>query len=421
MASGIGYLTVKQVAEHWGVTVRQVQRLLIKDRIQGAKKLGNTYLIPVAATKPKDLRVRANRLEAATASLAKSAAVLPYNLLTETIVLPSKRTTWAGPVVPSYLTTTNDKVNEALQRQIEAEYAIFSGKPSLARDVLHSIEPSAETRLCRNTLGMYIAISLGDYTLYRQKRQELERVLEEIQDKTFYKLVELSLAMVDMGMLAPQLAPEWLKRGDVGGLPDKDKAFALYQQAKYLQGIGSFEQMFILCRTLLSLTVQEGCFTITEVYLRLLCALACTKHKELGAAEDWLMSALQLALPYDLIMPFAENFYALGTPLQQVLERNYPQYLDRINKLSARIYQNWTKFHNYYTQENITLLLTRRELQIAQLVVGHRSYKEIAAIEYISIGRLKNILQNIYNKLGVSSRKELWNHVVWNASEYEKK
>lgn len=74
-------------------------------------------------------------------------------------------------------------------------------------------------------------------------------------------------------------------------------------------------------------------------------------------------------------------------------------------------------FHNYYTEEKVTLLLTRKELEIAILAVEHISYREIAKRRYVSTGRVKNILQNIYNKLGISSRDELRQYVVWNTME----
>jgi len=50
------YITVKQVAEKWGVTMRQVQNLLKSKRIQGAIQPARDWLIPNDAEKPEDLR-----------------------------------------------------------------------------------------------------------------------------------------------------------------------------------------------------------------------------------------------------------------------------------------------------------------------------------------------------------------------------
>ena len=48
------YLTVTEIAEKWGVTPRQVQRLLAAGRIPFAKKHGKSYMIPADAKKPDD-------------------------------------------------------------------------------------------------------------------------------------------------------------------------------------------------------------------------------------------------------------------------------------------------------------------------------------------------------------------------------
>ena len=49
------YLSVKEVAYKWGITIRQVQKLCAAARIVGAKRLGEgkVWLIPDNADKPK--------------------------------------------------------------------------------------------------------------------------------------------------------------------------------------------------------------------------------------------------------------------------------------------------------------------------------------------------------------------------------
>lgn len=52
-----GYLTIKEVAEKWNVSVRWVQTLCATDKIDGAVKFGGVWAIPEGAKKPKDSRV----------------------------------------------------------------------------------------------------------------------------------------------------------------------------------------------------------------------------------------------------------------------------------------------------------------------------------------------------------------------------
>lgn len=50
------YLTVKEMAECWGITSRMVTVYCKENRIPGAMKKGNLWLIPSDAEKPDDNR-----------------------------------------------------------------------------------------------------------------------------------------------------------------------------------------------------------------------------------------------------------------------------------------------------------------------------------------------------------------------------
>lgn len=48
-----GYMTTKEAAEKWGISVRQVQNHCKNGRIIGVQRIGTNYLIPKDAIKPK--------------------------------------------------------------------------------------------------------------------------------------------------------------------------------------------------------------------------------------------------------------------------------------------------------------------------------------------------------------------------------
>ncbi len=50
------YISAIEVSEKWGVSLRQVQRLLADNRVPCAKKYGSSWMIPVDAEKPADQR-----------------------------------------------------------------------------------------------------------------------------------------------------------------------------------------------------------------------------------------------------------------------------------------------------------------------------------------------------------------------------
>lgn len=55
------YLSLKQTAEKWGITVRRVQVLCSQGRIPVATKIGYFWVVPKEAEKPRDQRIKSGK------------------------------------------------------------------------------------------------------------------------------------------------------------------------------------------------------------------------------------------------------------------------------------------------------------------------------------------------------------------------
>ncbi len=55
------YLSLRETAEKWGISIRRVQVLCNEKRIPGAKKIGSFWVIPENAEKPKDQRIKSGK------------------------------------------------------------------------------------------------------------------------------------------------------------------------------------------------------------------------------------------------------------------------------------------------------------------------------------------------------------------------
>ena len=55
------YITIQEAAEKWKITQRRVQVLCSTGRIDGAKRFGHAWAIPLTATKPDDARYKIDR------------------------------------------------------------------------------------------------------------------------------------------------------------------------------------------------------------------------------------------------------------------------------------------------------------------------------------------------------------------------
>lgn len=123
------------------------------------------------------------------------------------------------------------------------------------------------------------------------------------------------------------------------------------------------------------------------------------------------MEAINMALPHRFITPFAESIIALGGLVEQCLKESFPNHYDAVLGQCESATKNWITFHNLFTKDNITLILSLREYHIALLVAHHIPYAEIAEQYNTSVGRLKNIILEIYEKLFISGRDELAKYV----------
>lgn len=52
----LDYISVREVAEKWGISERRVQKLCEEKRIEGVMRFGHSWMIPKDAEKPNDLR-----------------------------------------------------------------------------------------------------------------------------------------------------------------------------------------------------------------------------------------------------------------------------------------------------------------------------------------------------------------------------
>lgn len=55
------YISTKEASEKWGICRRRIQVLCANKRIPGACRVGNTWIIPESAVKPKDERIKSGR------------------------------------------------------------------------------------------------------------------------------------------------------------------------------------------------------------------------------------------------------------------------------------------------------------------------------------------------------------------------
>lgn len=387
------FISTEKASEMWGVSLRQVQRLLAQDRIPGAKKYGRSWMIPRTAEKPADPRRQINQ------SQKLLSADLAQVIASTTIPMPL----YNPDAILDFVS------EERLRLQYDGELAYLRGCFEKTMRCFHATEGDNAARLRACPVAIAAAISLGDYHAYTKIKAYLKRWVET--DGHIGAFAELALDTAAVSVIAPNMASDWLKEGDLSALPAEAKPDALYLRAKYFQCLGDYKSMLAVAQTALTLCVSNQGITMPEIYLRVMCAVACYALDCQNEARQWLIDAMRMALPHGFITPFAEIVTALGGLVEQCLEQEFPDIYDAVISQWRRTWKNWIAFHNQFTKENITLVLTLREYHIALLVARRIPYVKIAEQYGVSVGRLKNIMTRIYSKLLISGRSELAKYV----------
>ncbi len=389
------YISTAEASEKWGVSLRQVQRFLADNRIHGVRKYGRSWMIPGDAEKPVDPR--------------REKKLLQKPLLSDLIYVFESTT---APMPVRHPDAILDTVKESrLKLQYEGELAYLRGDFEKTLRCYEATKGDDAARLRACPVAIPAAISLGDYRAYTQIETYLKGWTQAGKGSPFTAVAQLALATAAVSVIAPGMAPHWLKKGDFSALPAQAKSDALYLRAKYFQCLGEYKSMLAVAQTALTLCASDQGITIPDIYLRVTCAAACHALERDNEARQWLIDVMRIALPHGFITPFAELVTAMGGLVEQCLEQVFPHYYDVVINEWKRTWKHWIAFHNQFTRENITLMLSLREYHIALMVARHIPYAKIAKQYGISIGRLKNIMTRVYSKLLISGRDELTKYI----------
>ena len=71
------YLTVRETAKKWNLSVRMVHQFCTAGRIPGAQKFGKSWAIPADAEKPQGAQPAQKQEETAAAGVLERAALMP--------------------------------------------------------------------------------------------------------------------------------------------------------------------------------------------------------------------------------------------------------------------------------------------------------------------------------------------------------
>lgn len=401
----MNYISVKQAAEKWGVTPRRVQDLCKQGRIPGAQQWERTWMLPESAAYPGHRREQGH--------------------------LPMPRKSCFLDMTDLYHTPgTADQTAAALEGQPEAK-ALFEAEIAYSRGQIDEVYEKAQYFL-REHSGFYAVVAggmllalcamwRGDQELWKKAKMHICEA--PCKNDTDRSILELSLAATNLSIRDLSDFPEWFKKGQLSRLPPDAhpaakvyyvKCLMIYVQDlamdKYSrEGMKGLALMKVLPNTIEPLITQAVVdkTVLVEIYLRLLCAIACQNGGDTDRAIHHIDKAIALALPDRLLGPLAEHRRQLGYLLDDRLALADPEALKELKNLHKQLHQGWTTLHNAALERSVSVHLSMREREVARMAAFGCSDAEIAEQLNLSKATVKSLISMAKNKTGAMKRAEL--------------
>lgn len=408
------YITARQAADKWNVTVRRVQDLCRQHQIHGAVRWGRDWMIPADAHRPTDRR-RKNEVSHVSDSAQlprKNPAIIMSNLYhrpgsADEVAFTLEERPTAAQLFRSQLAYCRGDMDTSCR---------------LARELLQG-SCGHDLQIGCGIILANCAVATGNRELWNEGKQSiLNAPCHNTRDRY---AVDFWLAAAESEIRETASFPLWFARGSFDVLPGDSFPGARFFYLKYLYLLGHAHAMGhhgapdaqskmslfpCVAEPLIAQNHKEGAL-ISEIYTRLVCAVT---YHDLGndaMAIHHLDIAIGLALPDKLYMLLAEYRRQLDFLMDERVGLQDPDAVVRIKNLNRQYLAGWTKLHNSERGKTISNELTTREREVAKHATFGLSNKEIADRLNISVNTVKQSLRTAMDKTGAMRRSELLHYI----------
>ena len=404
------YISAKEAASKWNITIRRVQDLCKNHSIDGAVRWGRDWMIPADANRPADRRKKIADEKISTMAILprKNPAIVFSNIY---------------HVPGTADTVADDMTDRPVAAQLfRAMIAFLRGELQKAQTITESLLALPRSHDLQIGCGIILgkcAMCKGDINLWNKAKQQISTA--HCHDTRDRLAVDFWLAALESELRETGSFPLWFARGQFDLLPGDSFPAARFFYLKYLYLTGreyalghrgapdaqSKMSLFSsVAEPLIAQSHKEGAL-ISEAYQRLVCAAS---YHDLGMdalAIHHLDIAIDLVLPDKLYMLLAEYRRQMDFLMDERLALKDPAAVAQVRDLNKKFLNGWTILQGEERGKNISNALTTREREVAKMAAYGLSNKEIAGRLNISLNTVKQSLRNAMDKTGALRRNEL--------------
>ena len=409
------YISVKETAEKWNISVRAVQTMCKNGLIWGVQKWERSWMVPSDAVRPADKRMKeASLSESFTPSLMPRES--PFICFTDLYQTPGE----ADDVFCRLKEAGMHEAAALYSAQISYYRGDIDKALVMARDFLN-INSDYYTVMGSGAVLSVCAMYLGDAGLWTDAKKHI--FTAPCRNDTDREVCSFWIAATDSSLYDGKSFPEWFTSGCFDILAQDSYPLARFFYIKFLllyalelasgksaddrtERLGLMKVLPNIIEPMISQSRVDKVL-LEELYLRLLCAVA---YHNIGKDEKAVMhidKAIALALPDGLYGILTEHIRPLDKLLDNRLKAVSPDAQKKVRKLNKQLMDGWVKLHNSLYERNVTNKLSVREGEVAKLAAFGLSNKEIASQIGITENSVKSAITMIMNKTGASDRREL--------------
>ena len=193
-------------------------------------------------------------------------------------------------------------------------------------------------------------------------------------------------------------------------LPEGLRLFATYVMAHHTYLNGEIWSAYGMGKA--ALFMADRSYPISMTYIHCMMAVCAINRKHKQEAQEEMLRSWELAKMDGFLEPFIEHHGLLRGLIEACIRNRDPEAYQRITEGVISFSRGWMALHNPENRRKVTGELSTMEFSIAMLASGGWTNKEIGEHLGISINTVKHYLTDIFCKLNVKKRDELYKFML---------
>ncbi|MCL2034245.1 MAG: LuxR C-terminal-related transcriptional regulator [Oscillospiraceae bacterium] len=297
---------------------------------------------------------------------------------------------------------------------MEAEAAFNAGDFTEAETTAHKAWYYAREKdqwsimLTAVFLQMRLLLFKGDWFEILNNKRRIAETMEREKLNLLRHTLDICESGIFLLLDMPDMVTPWIAEGDASltrvMFPAKPALNIVY--GRYLLARGEHAKLCGAAGGARTTAANLNCL-LGVIYSDIYLAAARFSLGQESAAIDRLRTALDAALPDNILMPFAENAGYIKELLNRL--KNAERYTERITRV-FELHKNFEQTKKIIQRKHFprkTDVLSDDEYETASLAARDFSNKQIAEKLFLTEAAVKSRLINIFQKLKISKRKQL--------------